>query len=406
MNQANAVEAIPDQIIVKYKAPTGFKSEGTLTPENVSPGGKRTLLPGSMALESTSFESRDDTVLVKVAQGTTAQAAARFAAQADVEWAIPNSRMDLPNPGMIGTQGSGLLSQIRSNDPMVSRQWYLDRIHAPEAWAMSTGIGVTVAVLDTGVDYTHPDLAGAVDKGHDFVSGGGDPKDVYGHGTHVAGIIGARKDNGVGIVGVAPGCRILAIKVLGVGGGSGLFSVARGIKAAADHGKKTGQKVVINLSLGSSLPVDPINYMMGWYAARQGALLVAAAGNDNGPIGTPAKIKYYLAVAATDPKDGKATFSNFGPQLAISAPGVDIFATTPTYEVPMNKHGIAKDYAPLQGTSMATPVVSGVAALIWSKHPEWKADQVKDALIRSARAIGDKATFGAGLVDARAALAF
>jgi subtilisin family serine protease len=402
VRQANRVEYVPDEIVVKFKKPDGIRAEAALFPEDIAPTLSREFLPATTKLDATSFESRDDTVLLKVAQGAAYKVAQAYAARADVEWAIPNVAMDLPAPPANAPNLPKI--QAFSNDPLANQQWFLERIHAPQAWATSTGAGVTVAILDTGVDAAHPDFGGAVEKGADYVTRNGDSKDLHGHGTHVAGIVGARKDNGLGVAGVAPGCNLLAIRVLGESGRSGIFSVARGIKFAADHARKTGRKVVINLSLGASLPVDPVDFLLGWYAQRQGALLVAAAGNDGGPVGVPARHRYFMAVAATDDQDRKAGFSNFGKQLAISAPGVNILSTTPTYPVNMTTRGIAQNYAPLQGTSMAAPVVSGVAALVWSRHKDWTAAQVKEALQKSAKPLGDKDQFGAGLVDAAAAV--
>ncbi len=414
--QDKRLEPVPDEVIVKFKAPDGIRAEANVFPEDIVPLKKPALMAGSLKLESMSFESRDDTVLVKVPPGEAEKAAMAYLTRPDVEWAMPNARIQVPTPGVPnlpapGAPGAGAGTaelpriHIAVNDPLAGKQWYLDRIGAPAAWATSTGVGVIVAVLDTGVDDAHPDLAGAVELGTDFTTKKGDSRDKHGHGTHVAGIIAARKDNGQGIVGVAPGANILAVRVLDERGSSGIFSVARGIKFAADYAKRTKKKVVINLSLGASMPIDPIDFVAGWYASRQGALLVAAAGNDGGAVGVPAKHRYFMAVAATDQGDAKAGFSNFGPQLAISAPGVNILSTTPTYPVTMTGRGIAQNYAPLQGTSMATPVVAGVAALVWSKHPDWTATQVREALVRSARSLGEKNRFGAGLVDAKGAVA-
>ena len=406
VSQDKRLEQVPDEVIVKYRAPEGMRAEATMFPEDIAPTRKYDLLPETTQLDATSFDSRNDTVLVKTSRGEAARVAAAYAARPEVEWAIPNARIQAPVPVMPGQQpGTGIRSTIRSNDPLVAQQWYLDRINAQAAWATSTGTGVTVAVLDTGIDGGHPDLSGAVEKGGDFISKSDDTADKHGHGTHVAGIVGARKDNGVGIVGVAPGCNLLAVRVLGESGGSGVFSVARGIKAAADYAKRTKKRVVINLSLGSRMPVDPVDFMAGWYATRQGALLVAAAGNEGGPVGVPAKHRYFMAIGATDTRDARASFSNFGSQLALSAPGVDIVSTTPTYPVTMTQRGVAQNFAALQGTSMATPIVSGVAALVWSKHPDWSPAQVRDALTKGAKNLGDRNQFGAGLVDAAAAVA-
>ncbi|HEY9766066.1 MAG TPA: S8 family serine peptidase, partial [Chroococcales cyanobacterium] len=124
-------------------------------------------------------------------------------------------------------------------------------------------------------------------------------------------------------------------------------------------------------------------------------------------VGTPARIKYFMAVSATDNRDQKAGFSCYGAELSVAAPGVDIMSTTPTYKVPLNDYGYAQNYASLQGTSMATPVVSGIAALVWARHPDWKAEQVRAQIEKSSRDIGNPGRdeyFGFGRVDALSAV--
>ncbi len=295
-----------------------------------------------------------------------------------------------------------------SNDPLFAKQWYLPHIATDRAWGVTRGKGVVAAVVDTGVDYDHPDLRGnVVSKGKSF-AGGKDGKDVFGHGTHVAGIIAATMGNGEGVAGVAPEAGILPVTVLGANGGGSLFAIAGGIKYAADYGKSNKVHVVINLSLGGPAVADPISKAAGWYATGKGALLVAAAGNSSTAVGTPARIKeYFMAVSATDPTDSKANFSNFGPELSVGAPGVDIMNTTPTYDCPLNEHGYAKSYAALRGTSMATPVVAGVAALVWAKNPSWDWKQVRAHIEKTSKDLGTPGfdnNFGHGLVQAGAAL--
>ncbi|MBM3267669.1 MAG: S8 family serine peptidase [Candidatus Sericytochromatia bacterium] len=300
------------------------------------------------------------------------------------------------------------LAVPESNDPLYGKQWYLPHIATDRAWGVTRGKGVVAAVVDTGVDYDHPDLAGnMVSKGKSF-AGGKDGKDVFGHGTHVAGIIAATMNNGQGVAGVAPEAGILPVTVLGANGGGNLFAIAGGIKYAADYGKNNKVKVVINLSLGGPAVADPISKAAGWYASGKGALLIAAAGNSSTAVGTPARIKeYFMAVSATDNKDAKANFSNFGPEISVGAPGVDIMNTTPTYDCPLNEHGYAKNYAALRGTSMATPVVAGVAALVWAKNPGWDWKQVRAHLEKTSKDLGTPGHdthFGHGLVQAGAAL--
>ena len=161
-------------------------------------------------------------------------------------------------------------------DPFRASQWNLDRIGAPAAWRVATGSGVTVAVVDSGVDLRHEDLAGQLLPGHDFVDNDDDPQDAYGHGTHVAGIIGALADNGKGVAGVAPGVKLLPVRVLDDRGSGSLDNVVAGIHWAVDHGAK-----VVNLSLGEDtqpLFGPAFGDALRW-AWSHGAIPVVAAGN-------------------------------------------------------------------------------------------------------------------------------
>ncbi|HEY9856444.1 MAG TPA: S8 family peptidase [Stenomitos sp.] len=387
------LELIPNQLIVKYVDDRSTQALTRITPS----------VEGAIHAESVGFDSADDVQLVRLPKGSDdAAAIARYQQNPRVEWVMQNYRVT----------GKDVRAVQATSEPRMGEQWYLDRVGAPEAWNTSKGSGVVVAVLDTGVDFTHPDLAGQVINGPNY-AGSGDPKDSFGHGTHVAGIIAAKGDNGIGISGVAPAAKVLNIEVLGADGSGSIFGIAKGIKYAADYAKKNHVHVVINMSLGGPARPDPINYLAGKYAKLKGALLVAASGNSNGPVSTPGRLSDFLAVGASTQADQRAPFSNFGPEVGISAPGVGILSTMPTYKVPLNdfkdSNGtpIGQNYALLQGTSMATPIVSGVAALVWSAHPDWTAAQVRERLQSSARdlgAAGKDPEFGSGLVNAAAAV--
>lgn len=222
-----------------------------------------------------------------------------------------------------------------------------------EAWQQTKGEGVRVAVLDTGIDASHPDLAGCIAAMADFSGSVRGTRDVQGHGTHCAGIIGARQ-NTVGVVGVAPECRLLCGKVLGDDGSGSSDSVAAGIDWATASGAD-----VISMSLGSPQPSQDIARALE-RAVSAGKFVVCAAGND----GRPDSVDYpaawdnlAVAVAAVGPGGILANFSSRGPQVDIAAPGVDILSTWP-----------GGGYAKLSGTSMATPFVAGVVALLVSRH--------------------------------------
>ena len=239
-----------------------------------------------------------------------------------------------------------------SFDPRFSEQWGLTAIHAPQAWTVTRGkSAVVVAVVDTGVDYTHPDLVDRVDTAndYDFVNGDSDAVDDNGHGTHVAGIIAATADNGIGVAGVAPECRVLPVKVLDSKGSGDTIGVAAGIRYAADAGAK-----IINLSLAG--PSDATMGDAVAYAQLKGCIVVAAAGNEGlGSASYPAGYDQVIGVGATDSSNVRATFSNHGIGVDIAAPGVNILSTT-----------LGGGYEPLSGTSMASPFVSAVTALVWS----------------------------------------
>lgn len=285
------------------------------------------------------------------------------------------------------------------NDPGYPQQYGLGRIAWPGAWTgPASGSNVTVAILDSGIDGAHPDLQGRLLAGWDFVHGDAVPEDDCGHGTHVAGIVGATTDNGQGIAGVAQP-MLLPVKALrndGTGSCSGSFSaVASGIRFAADQGAR-----VISMSLGCQGCSDPLTSDAIAYAWGKGALLVASAGNA-GPctqcVGYPATHPSVMAVACTDSADASCWFSSAGSQVALAAPGASILSTYP-----------ANDYRSLSGTSMSAPFVSGVAALAFGAAPNLTNAAARDVLQRTARDVGAggfDTLSGHGIVNASAAIA-
>lgn len=310
------------------------------------------------------------------------------------------------------------------DDPMAELQWGLEAIHAGQAWERTMGSpDVIVAVVDTGVDLSHPDLRNRLVGGFSFVnevSGAsgepGDdtitpvanegPIDDNGHGTHVAGIIAAQADNGEGIAGVAPNCRIMPVKVLAFNTRGFDGDVAAGIVYAVDHGAR-----IVNMSLGGEGGSRTLERAVQ-YANAHGVLVVSAMGNDaedparnyGTNLNYPAAYSGVLAVAALDPQGGVASYSNRGRWVGVAAPGSGILSTTPTYEV---YDPLAPGYDRLSGTSMATPFVSGVAALVMSAQPHLSGSDVKRILQATARDIlfpGFDFSTGSGLVDAFAAV--
>lgn len=260
----------------------------------------------------------------------------------------------------------------QSNDIYLSYQWGYFNIDGNFSMTPSSST-LTVAVIDTGVDYTHPDLIGKVIKGPDYINADSDPMDDMGHGTHVAGIIGAKANNGIGITGVAWNSKILGIKGLGADGSGTTYDIVQSIIYAANN---TSVKIV-NMSLGGTYSLAEeiaVDYLVN----TKGKLLIAAAGNDGSnipiyPAGFSTQYPYkVIAVAAHSNDNCKASFSNYGTWVSISAPGVDILSTFPMSIM---------DYMYLSGTSMATPFVSAAAALVWSQNPTMTNDQIGQLLI-------------------------
>ena len=255
---------------------------------------------------------------------------------------------------------------------------------------------VTIAIVDSGVDLGHPDLAGKLVPGTDIVNNDNDPQDDNGHGTHVAGIAAAMTNNLVGVAGVSWGARIMPVKVLDALGGGSTSNVAAGIVWAADHNAD-----VINLSLGCgilSCPDPPVTLGNAIeYAYGKGITLVAAAGN----LGTsfvyyPARFPHVIAVAATDQLDTHWTLSNFGPEVDVSAPGVQIYST---YR--------GNIYRYLDGTSMSSAFVSGLAAILRGLPTYVSPDQVADIIDSTALDLGTPGKddlYGFGLIQMDAAI--
>lgn len=268
-----------------------------------------------------------------------------------------------------------------SNDPRRSELWAFDRMDVESTWNHSTGTGVTVAVLDTGIA-EHPDLPDTI---VDVPSplGGSSRADGHGHGTHVAGTIAAVADNGVGVAGVAPDVQLMAVKVLSDSGSGSSVSVANGILAAVDAGAD-----VINMSLGGGSPGSYQTVID--YALTRGVSVVAAAGNSRrsgSPTSYPAALVGVTAVAATDRYSQYGWFSNSGNYVDLAAPGVDVLSTVP-----------GGRYAAWNGTSMATPHVAAAVALVrqvGAANPE-------ELLMQTAEDLGQPGhdpDFGAGLID-------
>ena len=292
------------------------------------------------------------------------------------------------------------------NDPLFKNQWGPKDINLTKAWDITLGNDtIIVAVVDTGIDYTHPDIAAHyLPLGYDIVNNDPDPLDDNGHGTHCAGIIAAVINNSIGIAGTA-NVKLIAEKVLAANGTGTDYDVALGIQYAVDNGSK-----VISMSLGGPLPSITLQNAVQ-YAWSKGAVLVAASGNDGlATIDYPAAYPEVIAVGAINESNQLAWFSNYGKEQELVAPGVNILSTMPTYPVYLNTtYGVPLDYANLSGTSMATPFVAGVAALTWATHPTATNAQIRYILNHTAIDLGAPGWdiyYGYGKVDAYKAITY
>jgi subtilisin family serine protease len=328
--------------------------------------------------------------------GGLAAAVAALADDPQVRYAEPNGEMHAA--GVPNDPGFGLQWGLSNTGQSVlgTRGTAGDDIGALYAWPHSTGANVTVAEVDSGVDYTAPDLQGQLINGWDYINGNNNPQDQFGHGTHVAGIIAALQNNGTGVSGVAPAAKVMPLRVLDATGSGTDVDVAQAFNDAGDDGV-----AIVNASLGSSAPSQVIEQAI---QAHPNTLYVVAAGNDGTNNDDPSTPFYpcdapepnVICVGASDQNDQPAWFSNYGAtSVDLFAPGVSILSTYPG--------GYAYD----DGTSMATPMVSGTLALMLARNPGLGATALKNDLLASA----DQAPQLAGLavsggeLDAAAAVA-
>ena len=337
--------------------------------------------------------------LWRVPQGHELVLIERLQANPDVEYAEPNYVYH---------------AFVSPNDPYYGNQWAHTRMQSPAAWDIITGTTtVVIAILDSGIDETHPDLATKIVAGYDYVDNDTNPHDLHGHGTHVAGIAAAATNNGVGVAGMSWLARIMPVRVLDQQGSGSNAGITDGITWAYQHGAK-----VLSLSLGgptrSQSMQDAIDAA---YAA--GSLVIAAMGNDNSSaLAYPAAYNNVVAVSATGPTDSKASYSNYGSHCDIAAPGGDmgyvhdpagILSTMPTYGVWMTNNSpyFSTNYDYLNGTSQATPYVSGLASLIWSVNSTLTPAQVQNIIQTTAvdlGATGWDPYYGWGRINALAAV--
>jgi subtilisin family serine protease len=301
-------------------------------------------------------------------------------------------------PDAVGTVAEWPLDAPPDDALYATYQADMLRIGMPGAWAQSTGSpDVVVAVLDTGYEGAHPDLA-EIPTVHPYNARTGTQSvtDGYGHGTHVAGTIAAQTNNVIGVAGMAPDVTIMPVKVMDSNGQGYWSDFLEGVDWARTHGAS-----IVNLSLGGPLSASQVAAFQPTFDAAWGAgtLVIAAAGNnDNSNAFYPASFAHVISVAATNNNDQKASFSNYGPKVDLSAPGVSIASTYTD-----------ATYRTMSGTSMATPHVVGLAALIRSAHPTYTLTEVETAMVSTAKDLGVAGRddiFGYGRIEASAALAW
>ncbi len=367
-------ETLADSVLVRFRAATSTGARRAIAKTAEARLGERVGATGYVAIETAPGRARE-----------TARELGADPRVADVELNYIRRALETPD------------------DPLFAKsQRYLTTARFPEAWDRSHGgEGITIAVLDTGIDADHPDLVRRIAPGHDFVEGDAHPNDTSGHGTLVAGAAAAETDNAEGIAGAAWEATILPVKVLDERGEGDDARIAAGITWAVEHGAD-----VINLSLGAAGASEVLGTAVR-YAMTRGVVVVAAAGNwgDRTPI-YPAAYDGVVAVTATDAAGNLAYFNSFGPWVDVAAPGWLLTSTKAMFD---KRAGYTSDldrHAP-SGTSFAAPLVSGAAALVLGDRPDASPASVGEALRASARDAGipgvDDA-YGHGLLDAAAAL--
>lgn len=342
--------AEPETAFAKSRVIVKFKTTSSSTRDSIVRGAKGRVAKNIAAL---------DTQVLEVPAGQEVQAISQLQDNSLVEFAEPDYAVHataLPNdPNFTSKQwglentGQNIASQVGKVDA---------DIDAPTAWNTSTGNGVKVAVLDSGISQNHEDLSGKIVAQKNF-SGTDSVDDSYGHGTHVSGIIAATHNNGKGVTGTCPGCLLINAKVLDNNGNGFDSQIADGIIWATDNGAK-----VINMSLGGPGKTNVLENAIT-YAWNKGVVLVASAGNSGKTKKEfPAAYPKVIAVASTDNKDRKSSFSTYGADwVDITAPGSEIFSTFPNRTYNM---GGPLNYGYMSGTSMAAPMVSATAALVWT----------------------------------------
>jgi subtilisin family serine protease len=261
-------------------------------------------------------------------------------------------------------------SESTPNDAYLKQEWGLEAVKASQAWGLTRGSSsVVVAVLDTGADWNHPDLAGKLVSGWNVIDDDDNTLDDHGHGTHVAGIIGAATNNVIGVAGLGWDTKVMPVKVATREGYTWSSALASGIRYAADHGAS-----VINMSVAGAAPCPGDMQAAVDYAYEKGVVLVASAGNDGANVDNlPANCTHVLGVAAMTSDGSLAGYSSYGNYVSVAAPGSLIYSTM-----------LGGGYGYMSGTSMSAPYVAGLAALVRSEYSVYTPDQIASAILDNA----------------------
>jgi subtilisin family serine protease len=292
------------------------------------------------------------------------------------------------NPHLKFAELDGLVRpSFASNDPYLGSEWHLNTMGAASAWDLGQGAGVTIAILDTGVDITHPDLAGHLVPGWNFYANTADVTDVYNHGTAVAGVAAAATNNGVGVAGLAGRAMIMPIRISDDAGVGSWSAMAQGLTYAADHGVRVAN--ISYIAGGNATVLSAAQYMK-----NKNGLVFVSAGNTGAESTAPATTAL-IPVGATDGNDVRASFSTFGPYVSLTAPGTGLYTTV--------KGG---GYSSGTGTSFSSPAAAGAAALVMSVNPSLSSTQVENILFSTAVDLGTAGRdpyYGYGRVNVAAA---
>lgn len=373
-------------------------AEGEVVPGEVVVG-FRELDRGQAAVETRGLEVErvsagpsQPVALVATEGQPVDQVLSELRADPAVAFAEPNYVVRLADEGSVA---------VAVDDPQSANQYSLDQMRVRNAWGIETGASNVIAVLDTGVQYSHPDLAGRLLPGRDFANDDTNAADDNGHGTWVSGIIAANANDGYGMAGITWSDKVLPVKIMSSQGTGSTADLAAGIIWAADQGAD-----VINMSVGG-FPYSQSVQSAVTYAWNKGAVLIGAAGNNRREeVFYPASYDYVVSVSATQVNDEFSNWSSWGPKVDVSAPGSSVLVTN-CYTCTVDGHNTWGNHTYISGTSFAAPNVAGVAALIRARYPSYTPQQVVDRLIATTDDLGypgwDK-RYGYGRVNAWRAL--